>query len=91
MVGQEILVLFIMVRIRAPQPKIKAPLWRFYYWSVATVRDPQRTLPVRKQVGEISDSAIKPPRAAGIECTPTKIKKHPIGVFLFTICKQKNK
>ena len=26
MVGQEILVLFIMVRIRAPQPKIQPPL-----------------------------------------------------------------
>ena len=33
MVGQEILVLFIMVRIRAPQPEIKSPLWRFYFWS----------------------------------------------------------
>ena len=62
MVGQEILVLFIMVRIRAPQPKIKTPMWRFYFWFVATVRSPQRTLPVRKQVGEISDSAVEPSR-----------------------------
>ena len=44
MVGQEILVLFIMVRIRAPQPKIKTPLWRFYFWFVATVRGPQPTV-----------------------------------------------
>ena len=41
MVGQEILVLFIMVRIRAPQPKIKTPLWRFCFWFVATVRNLQ--------------------------------------------------
>ena len=38
------MVLFIMVRIRAPQPKIKTPLWRFYFWFVATVRDPQPTV-----------------------------------------------
>ena len=44
MVGQEILVLFIMVRIRAPQPKIKTPLWRFCFWFVATVRGPQPTV-----------------------------------------------
>ena len=44
MVGQEILVLFIMVRIRAPQPKIKTPLWRFYFWFVAAVRGPQPTV-----------------------------------------------
>ena len=59
MVGQEILVLFIMVRIRAPQPKIKTPLWRFYFWFVATVRGPQRTLPVRKQVDLTSTRAVK--------------------------------
>ena len=33
MVGQEILVLFIMVRIRAPQPKIQPALCRFNFWS----------------------------------------------------------
>ena len=37
-------------------------MWRFYFWFVATVRSPQRMLPVRKQVGEISDSAVEPSR-----------------------------
>ena len=32
MVGQEILVLFIMVRIRAPQPKIQPAFCRFNFW-----------------------------------------------------------
>ena len=87
MVGQEILVLFIMVRIRAPQPKIKTPMWRFYFWFVATVRSPQRTLPVRKQVGEISDSAVEPSRFPRGRPAPRELsapqpnKKHPVGVF----------
>lgn len=33
MVGQEILVLFIMVRIRAPQPIFKRPLWAFFLFN----------------------------------------------------------
>ena len=33
MVGQEILVLFIMVRIRAPQPKIQPAFCRFNFCS----------------------------------------------------------
>ena len=33
MVGQEILVLFIMVRIRAPQPQLtKCPMGHFFVW-----------------------------------------------------------
>ena len=89
MVGQEILVLFIMVRIRAPQPKIKTPLWRFYFWFVATVRSLQRTLPVRKQVDLTSTRAVKSlrvprsRRAAPCEGirAPQPNKKHPTGVF----------
>ena len=47
-------------------------------------------LPVRKQVGEISDSAVEPSRfphsrrnapCEGIECAPTKIKNTPSGYF----------
>lgn len=49
MVGQEILVLFIMVRIRAPQPKIQPPLaGGLIFAFVATVRNLQRQLPVRQ-------------------------------------------
>ena len=48
MVGQEILVLFIMVRIRAPQPIFKRPFWGVLILEGATVRNLQRQLPVRQ-------------------------------------------
>ena len=37
MVGQEILVLFIMVRIRAPQPNKKRPQGAFFIWCVRQI------------------------------------------------------
>ena len=44
MVGQEILVLFIMVRIRALQPKIQPPLVGGLIFAFgATVRNPQQS------------------------------------------------
>ena len=42
MVGQEILVLFIMVRIRALQPKIQPALCRFNFWSRTDRSEPVR-------------------------------------------------
>ena len=42
MVGQEILVLFIMVRIRALQPKIQPALCRFNFWSRTDRSEPAR-------------------------------------------------
>ena len=42
MVGQEILVLFIMVRIRAPQPRFKRPFLGRFNIEWATVRNLQR-------------------------------------------------
>ena len=146
MVGQEILVLFIMVRIRAPQPNKKHPTGVFFIWyshglckyvshlhrktllmfcnhfgksqisqngnggtpPFPRVRPNQklkrpcgvfifglwprfvarnRRLPVRKQVGEISDSAIEPSRFPRGRPAPRELsapqpnKKHPVGVF----------
>ena len=42
MVGQEILVLFIMVRIRALQPKIQPALCRFNFWPCTDRSEPAR-------------------------------------------------
>ena len=48
MVGQEILVLFIMVRIRALQPRIQPPLAGGLIFGFGpTVRNPQRSCLVR--------------------------------------------
>ena len=60
MVGQEILVLFIMVRIRAPQPKIQPPfMGGLIYGSVATVRKPQRYVASSTMSRFYKQSAVK--------------------------------
>ena len=60
MVGQEILVLFIMVRIRAPQPRIQPPfMGGLIYGSVATVRKPQRYVASSTMSRFYKQSAVK--------------------------------
>ena len=77
------MVLFIMVRIRAPQPKIKTPLWRFCFWFVATVRDPQPTVAGSKTSRFDKHRAVKSSRfprsrrdnaVRGNPCAPTTLR-----------------
>ena len=89
MVGQEILVLFIMVRIRAPQPKIKSSLWRFYFWAWVN-RFGHTTKLFGSTMSRFEKQRVfKPsrmPRRAmpeGIKCAPTKNLTARMAVLFF--------
>lgn len=84
MVGQEILVLFIMVRIRALQPEIKTPLVGIFYFCMGCCRylATQRSCLVRN-VAKRSERG--PTRSVGNynPCASTKKFNHPFGCFLY--------
>lgn len=75
MVGQEILVLFIMVRIRAPQPKIKPAFAPVLFLVRGHGSTPATQLPVRQQVDFISNAQSNRhgcPAGGGHLCVPPR-------------------